>query len=221
VIRVVVADDQDLVRAGFRMILDQEPDIEVVGEAADGAAAVDLALQVLPDVILMDIRMPELDGLTATRRIVSAHQATRILILTTFDREDYVYEALSAGASGFLLKTAPPSRLVEGVRTVHADEELLAPSITRRLIADYVTRPRPSSDDRHAQLTDRELEVLLLLAEGRSNAEIAAQLVVSDATVKTHVNHLLSKLQVRDRVQAVIYAYESGLVQPGRAPGTG
>lgn len=220
-IRVVVADDQDLVRAGFRMILDQEPDIEVVGEAADGAAAVDLALQVLPDVILMDIRMPELDGLTATRRIVAAHQATRILILTTFDREDYVYEALSAGASGFLLKTAPPSRLVEGVRTVHADEELLAPSITRRLIADYVTRPRPSSDDRHAQLTDRELEVLLLLAEGRSNAEIAAQLVVSDATVKTHVNHLLSKLQVRDRVQAVIYAYESGLVQPGRAPGTG
>jgi DNA-binding NarL/FixJ family response regulator len=222
VIRVVIADDQDLVRGGFALILDNEPDIEVVGEAADGIAAVELALQSVPDVVLMDIRMPELDGIAATRRIIAARGEARVLILTTFDSDDYVYEALSAGASGFLLKTAPPARLVEAVRTVHSGEELLAPSITRRLIEEYVAHPRPTADARHAELTEREREVLLLLADGHSNAEIARRLVVSDATVKTHVNHVLSKLQIRDRVQAVIYAYESGLVRPGnrRDPGS-
>ena len=214
-IRVVVADDQELVRAGFRMILESDPGLEVVGEAADGADAVDLALAALPDVVLMDVRMPRLDGIAATRRIVGAQAGVRVLVLTTFDQDDVVYEALAAGASGFLLKSAPPDRLVQAVRVVHDGEELLAPSITRRLIEDYVRRPRAATSERLGALTDRELEVLRLLAAGLSNAEIAAQLVVSEATVKTHVNHVLSKLGVRDRVQAVIYAYESGFVRPG------
>jgi DNA-binding NarL/FixJ family response regulator len=213
--RVVLADDQALVRAGFRMILESEDDIQVVGEADDGAGAVALVAHERPELVLMDIRMPGVDGIEATRRIVASRSPTHVLVLTTFDHDRYVHEALQAGASGFLLKTAPPARLVEAVRLVAAGEALLAPAITRRLIEDYLRRPRPGDQTRLAELTDRELEVLRLLAEGLSNAEIAGRLVVSDATVKTHVNRVLSKLGVRDRVQAVILAYESGLVQPG------
>jgi DNA-binding NarL/FixJ family response regulator len=217
-IRVVLADDQELVRAGFRMILAGEDDLEVVGEAGDGAAAVELVERERPDVVLMDIRMPALDGIEATRRLAAGGSGAHVLVLTTFDRDEYVYRALEAGAAGFLLKTAPPTRLVEAVRTVAAGEALLAPSLTRRLIEDYLRRPRPQAQTRLNDLTERELEVLRLLADGFSNAEIAQRLVVSDATVKTHVNHVLAKLALRDRVQAVIYAYESGLVQPGARP---
>jgi DNA-binding NarL/FixJ family response regulator len=216
--RVLIADDQALARAGFRMILESQEDIEIVGEAEDGAQAVTLARELAPDVVLMDIRMPGLDGLEATRRrLLDGPNGTHVLVLTTFDADEYVYEALKAGAAGFMLKSAPPARLVEAVRLVASGEALLAPTITRRLIEDYVRRPPPGtrSPKELEQLTDRELEVLKLIARGLSNAEIAATLVVSQATIKTHVNRVLSKLDLRDRVQAVVLAYETGLAQPG------
>jgi DNA-binding NarL/FixJ family response regulator len=218
-IRVLIADDQQLVRAGFALILKPHADLHVVGEAADGAEAVALAAQHRPDVILMDIRMPGMDGLEATRRLLAdpALAKTRVLVLTTFDLDDYVYEALRAGASGFLLKDVPPEQLVAGIRTIETGESLLAPSITRRLIEGFINRPAPSARDAPdlQDLTPRELEVLELIGRGRSNSEIARQLVVSDATVKTHVAHVFSKLAVHDRAQAVVVAYETGLVQPG------
>jgi DNA-binding NarL/FixJ family response regulator len=216
-VRVVIADDQQLIRAGFRMILTSEPDIEVVAEATTGTQAVELTARLRPDVVLMDIRMPELDGIEATRRILADDQepTPRVLILTTFDLDEYVYDALCAGASGFLLKDAPAHHLVTGVRTVGDGDALLAPSITRRLIEQF-SAPRsatsaPGLDD----LTPRELEVFRLLAAGKSNSEIAASLFVAETTVKTHVTRSLMKLGVRDRVQAVVLAYESGIVQPG------
>jgi DNA-binding NarL/FixJ family response regulator len=222
--RVLIADDQALVRAGFRMILEVQGDIEVVGEAEDGAEAVALARQLRPAVVLMDIRMPGVDGLEATRRILAADapgaaDPVRVLMLTTFDRDEYVYEALKAGAGGFLLKSAPPARLAEAVRLVASGEALLAPGITRRLIEEHVRGPAPGGPPppQIAELTDREREVLVLVARGLSNAEIAAQLVVSHATVKTHVNRMLQKLGLRDRVQAVVLAYETGVVRPGAA----
>jgi DNA-binding NarL/FixJ family response regulator len=220
VIRVLIADDQALVRGGFGLIVDAQPDMTVVGEAADGADAVDKALALTPDVVLMDIRMPGVDGLEATRRLVrSAPKSVRVLILTTFDLDEYVYEAMRAGASGFLVKDVPPAELAHGVRTVAAGDALLSPSVVGRLLAQFVRRPPPGqrTPPALAELTERELEVLRLLARGRSNAEIAAELVVSDATVKTHVTHVLQKLRLRDRVQAVVLAYETGLVQPGDA----
>lgn len=219
-IRVLIADDQALVRAGFRMILDAEADLEVVGEATDGLKVVALAAELEPDVVLMDIRMPELDGLEATRRLLDDHPATsspvRVLMLTTFDLNEYVYEALRAGASGFLLKDTPPEQLAAGIRLVARGEALLAPSITRRLIEEFA-RAAPASREPPpalAQLTARELEVFKLVARGLSNAEIAAELVVSETTVKTHVARVLGKLGLRDRVQAVVLAYESGVVGP-------
>ena len=217
-IRVLLADDQALVRGGFRSILDGQDDIDVVAEAADGAEAVEQALRSDPDVVLMDIRMPRLDGIEATRRLISGGRVrTRVLILTTFDDDQYVYEALQAGASGFLLKTAPPRELAAAIRTIAAGEALLAPAITRRMIEDYVRRPRPGGSRPAGldTLTARELEVLTLIAQGRSNAEIGATLFLSEPTIKTHVTRILAKLQLRDRVQAVVYAYESGLIQPG------
>lgn len=217
-IRVLIADDQTLVRDGFRMILDVQEDIEVVGEAADGMEAVGKARELQPDVILMDIRMPGLDGIEATRRVLGESTETHVLILTTFDLNEYVYEALCAGASGFLLKDVPRSQLIDGVRTVAAGDSLLAPTITRRLIEEFVQRPPASVRQlppKMEELTPRELEVLKLMARGFSNAEVAGELVVSEATVKTHVAHVLMKLNLRDRVQAVVLAYESGLVQPG------
>lgn len=221
-ISVGIADDQELVRAGFRMILDAQDDIEVVAEAADGAAALAMVDTHAPDVVLMDIRMPGIDGLEATRRLSGrGHSAPYILVLTTFDTEEYVYEALRSGASGFLLKTAPPSRLVEAVRLIVSGEALLAPSVTRRLIETYVRRPPPSHTipARLQLLTARELDVLRAVGRGRSNSEIAADLVVSEATVKTHINRLFTKLGVRDRVHAVVLAYECGLIEPGAAEG--
>ena len=215
-IRVLVADDQSMVRAGFRMLLSGEPDIEVVAEASDGLEAVDKTARYSPSVVLMDIRMPELDGLEATRRILAAEPATRILILTTFDLDEYVYEALRAGASGFLLKDAGADELLHAVRVVAAGEALLSPSITRRLIEDYARRPPHREQPAAlAELTPRELEVLRLIARGLSNGDIARHLVVGDATVKTHVARIFAKLDVHDRAQAVVLAYESGLVQPG------
>jgi DNA-binding NarL/FixJ family response regulator len=222
-IGVLIADDQALVRTGFRMILSAEPDIEVLGEAVDGREAVALARELEPDVVLMDVRMPELDGIEATRRIVSraGHERPRILMLTTFDLNEYVYHALRAGASGFLLKDVPAHQLAAGVRMVAAGEALLAPSITRRLIEEFAATPEsapppPGLDE----LTPRELEVFRLVARGFSNAEIAAELIVSEATVKSHVAHMLLKLGVRDRVQAVVLAYEAGIVTPGQRPVT-
>ena len=216
---VLIADDQALVRAGFRMILDAEDDIEVAGEAADGADAVAEAERLRPDVILMDVRMPQVDGIEATRRVLAADGLeTKVVMLTTFDMDEYVYDALRAGASGFLLKDVPPEQLVAGIRAVAQGDALLAPSVTRRVIAEFVRRP-PSSmqatPPELAELTARELEVLKLVARGLSNAEIAKELFVSETTVKTHVAHVLMKLGLRDRVQAVVLAYESGLVQPG------
>jgi len=217
VIRVLIADDQALVRGGFHSILAGQDDIEVVGEAEDGNAAVELTERLRPDVVLMDIRMPGIDGIEATRRIAARGLVTRVLVLTTFDVDDYVYEAMKAGASGFLLKTAPPRQLSDAVRTVAAGDALLAPSITRRLVEQFVRRPPPGASVPPGleELTERELEVLKLLARAMSNAEIAAELVVSEATVKSHVNRILSKLSLRDRTQAVVLAYEAGLVEPG------
>jgi DNA-binding NarL/FixJ family response regulator len=217
VIRVLIADDQALVRGGFRLILESQKDIEVVGEAADGREALEQAAKLRPDVVLMDIRMPELDGLEATRRLARMDGAPRILILTTFDLDDYVYEAMKAGASGFLLKEVRPEQLADAVRAIAAGEALVAPAITRRLIEEFVRRRPPGSGPPAAvsELTERELEVLLLVARGLSNGEIAAELYVSEATVKTHITHVLSKLGLRDRVQAVVLAYESGLVHAG------
>jgi DNA-binding NarL/FixJ family response regulator len=214
---IVIADDQTLVRDGFRMILSAQPDLDVLGEAGDGEAAVTCVAEHRPDVVLMDIRMPKLDGIGATRRIVEQALATRVLILTTFDTEDVVYAAMKAGASGFLLKSAPTLRLLDAVRTIAAGDALLEPSITRRLIEDFVRRPPPgqTAPPEANNLTERELEVLRLIARGLSNSEIASELVVSGATVKSHVNRLLTKLDLRDRVQAVVFAYETGLVRPG------
>jgi DNA-binding NarL/FixJ family response regulator len=216
VIRILIADDQELVRTGFRVVLDAEPDLEVVGEAADGLAALDVAETLRPDVVLMDIRMPNLDGIEATRRLAAGNGAPRILILTTFDLDDYVYEALRAGASGFLLKDARADELRQAVRMVASGDALLSPAITRRLIESYTRRPPPTAHPiPFAELTPRELEVLRLVARGLSNADIARELVVGDATVKTHVARIFSKLDLHDRAQAVVLAYESGLVQPG------
>jgi DNA-binding NarL/FixJ family response regulator len=212
---VLIVDDQALVRAGFRMILDAEEDIEVAGEAADGVEAVAEALRLKPDVVLMDVRMPQVDGIEATRRLLAGDSAeTKVVMLTTFDMDEYVYDALRAGASGFLLKDVPPEQLVAGIRAVAHGDALLAPSITRRVIEEFVRRPPQSVKTlppELAELTARELEVLKLVARGLSNSEIAKELFVSDTTVKTHVAHLLTKLGVRDRVQAVVLAYECGL----------
>jgi DNA-binding NarL/FixJ family response regulator len=217
-IRVLIADDQALVRTGFRVILDAEPDLEVVGEAGDGREAVELVPQKRPDVVLMDIRMPNLDGIEATRRLTALPRAPRVLMLTTFDLDEYVYEALRAGASGFLLKDAGADELLHAVRVVAGGEALLSPSITRRLIADYARRP-PASEQPAAlaELTPRELEVLRMLARGLSNGEIARELVLGEATVKTHVARVFQKLDLHDRAQAVVLAYETGLVVPGEA----
>jgi DNA-binding NarL/FixJ family response regulator len=217
-IRVLIADDQQLVRAGFALILKPQPDMEVVGEASDGEAAVAIAAELRPDIVLMDIRMPGVDGLEATRRVLAgpARDTTRVLVLTTFDLDAYVADALRAGASGFLLKDVPPEQLVAGIRTVAAGDALLAPAITRRLIEDYLARrpPEPAAMPDLAELTPREREVLTHVGSGRSNAEIAEQLVVTEATVKTHVAHVFAKLGVRDRAQAVVVAYDTGLVKP-------
>jgi DNA-binding NarL/FixJ family response regulator len=216
-IRVLLVDDQALVRGGFRLILETQPDIEVVGEAANGVEGLDAARRLSPDVILMDVRMPELDGIEATRRLLAVADAPRVLVLTTFDLDEYVYEAMHAGASGFLVKDVRPEQLADAVRTVAAGEALLAPSITRRLVEEFVSRPRPGAraPDALGELTDRELDVLREIARGLSNGEIAEKLVVSEATVRTHVTHILAKLGLRDRVQAVVVAYETGLVRPG------
>jgi DNA-binding NarL/FixJ family response regulator len=216
-IRVLIADDQQLVRAGFAAILDKQPDIACVGGAEDGRVAVALVEQLRPDVVLMDVRMPNVDGIEATRRLAALPSPPRVLMLTTFDLDEYVYDAMKAGASGFLLKDVPRDELVNAVRTVARGDALLAPAITRRLIEDYIRRPPPGAarPAAFAELTAREMEVLTLLAGGRSNAEIAAELYLSEGTIKTHVTRVLQKLGVRDRVQAVIAAYENGLVQPG------
>jgi DNA-binding NarL/FixJ family response regulator len=220
--RVVVADDQALVRAGLRMVLEAEPDIEVVGEAADGHEVLDVARREGPDVVLMDIRMPGLDGLEASRRLLAGAAPPKVLVLTTFDEEEYLYEALRAGTSGFLLKVSPPEQLIGAIRTVAAGNALIDPAVTRRVIEAFgrraTTKPPPPE---LAELTARELEVLTLLARGRSNQEIAAELIVGDATVKTHVARVLMKLGLRDRVQAVVFAYEHGIVTPGAAPSPG
>ena len=234
-IRVLLADDQALVRGGIRLILEAEPDIEVVAEAGDGGEAVTEALRCAPDIVLMDIRMPELDGIEATKRLLPHLPASRVVMLTTFDLDDYVVDAFRAGASGFLLKTAPPAQLVAAVRTVQAGDALLTPASTRRLIEQSFRPARPPRSPREeaavASLTSREHDVLRLLARGLANAEIAGQLFVESSTVKSHVASVLAKLGLRDRVQAVVFAYESGLVTPGtlgaitrrgrRCPGTG
>jgi DNA-binding NarL/FixJ family response regulator len=219
VTRLLLVDDQELVRAGFRMILDLEPDLEVVGEAADGEECLRRVREVHPDVVLMDIRMPRLDGIEATRRLTAVAGAPNVLVLTTFDLDELVYRAMLAGASGFLLKDVPREQLVAGVRVVARGEALLAPTITRRLVERFVRLPEPGSGvpARFSELSSRELDVLRLLAAGLSNAEIAGRLVLGEATVKTHVARVLGKLRVRDRMQAVVLAYEGGLVQPGAA----
>jgi DNA-binding NarL/FixJ family response regulator len=220
-VRVLLVDDQQLIRAGFRMILDAEEGIEVVGECADGTQAIDSVKRFKPNVVLMDIRMPEMDGIEATRRIIQSDgdPPVRVLMLTTFDLDEYVYDALRAGASGFLLKDTPADQLVDGIRLVAAGEALLAPSVTRRLIEEFSKGPRNRQEQPASveDLTPRELEVFTLMARGKSNREIAELLVVSETTVKTHVARVLMKLGVRDRVQAVVMAYESGLVSPGDA----
>ena len=218
-IGVVLADDQPLVRGGFRLILEAEDGIEVIGEAGDGEHAVAAARRLRPGVVLMDVQMPRMDGLEATRRISQDRAIdSRVLILTTFEQDDYVFDALRAGASGFMLKNAAPEDLVRAVRTVAAGDALLAPSITRRVIEEYAQRASPPKRDAGLDsLTDREREVLRLLATGKSNAELAAHLFLGEGTVKTHVSNLLGKLGLRDRVQAVVFAYESGLVEPGES----
>ena len=216
-IKLLLADDQELVREGFRAILQAEPDIDVVGVASEGAEAVELARTVRPDVVLMDIRMPGVDGIEATRRLARLVDPPRVLILTTFDLDEYVYEALRAGAGGFLLKAVPRDQLVGGIRIVARGEALLAPALTRRLIERYVRRPAPDDAAARAlgELTAREEEVLRLVARGHSNAALAAELFLSEATVKTHIAHILTKLNLRDRVQLVVFAYETGFVEPG------
>lgn len=215
-VTVVIADDEALVRGGLRLIVDAAPDMEVVGEAGDGAEAVQLVRQLEPDVILLDVQMPVADGIEATRRINQSGARTNVLILTTFNRDEYLYEAMKAGASGYLLKSSPPEQLVNAIRVVATGDALLSPAITRRLIDDYTSRPRPATPPAEfGTLTDRELDVLLLVALGRSNVEIGEQLFVAESTVKSHINRLLSKLGARDRVQLVIKAYESGLIRPG------
>jgi DNA-binding NarL/FixJ family response regulator len=216
-LRVLIADDQALMRAGFRMILGAEPDLEVVGEATTGHEAVVEVARLRPDIVLMDVRMPEMDGIEATRRLLDGNGDTKVVMLTTFDMDEYVYEAFRAGASGFLVKDVPPEQLIAGIHSVAAGDALLAPSVTQRLIQEFVRRPpdgirTPSPE--LSRLTAREVEVLRMVARGLSNGEIATELFVSETTVKTHVAHLLSKLGVRDRVQAVVFAYESGVVAP-------
>ena len=219
-IRVLVADDQSMVRAGFRMLLGGEEDIEVVAEASNGLEAVDKAARYDPTVVLMDIRMPELDGLEATRRILAADRDARILILTTFDLDEYVYEALRAGASGFVLKDEPPEQLLAAIRTVAAGDALLSPAVTKRVIAQFTRIPRPTPPKELDDLSEREAEVFRLIARGLSNGEIAQELFISETTVKTHVTHILAKLDLRDRVQAVVLAYQAGLFEPDpSAPG--
>jgi DNA-binding NarL/FixJ family response regulator len=216
-IRVLVVDDQALVRAGFVKLLEPEPDLRVVGEAADGTEAVDTTARTRPDVVLMDIRMPRLDGIEATRRIRASSHAARVLVLTTYDLDEYVFEALKAGASGFLLKDAPADQLIAGIRIVAAGDALLAPPITRRLIEEFARRPTPPPEGpvELAELTGREREILTLIARGLTNSEIANELVLGASTVKTHVGNILTKLGLRDRVQAVVLAYETGLIRPG------
>ncbi len=219
-IKVLIADDQALVRAGFKMIFETDPDVRVVAEADDGTEAVEAALRTRPDVALMDIRMPGMDGLEATRRIITAPSPPRVLMLTTFDLDEYVFDALTAGASGFLLKDVAPEQLLAGIRIIAQGDSLLSPSVTRRLIESFVrdgqqTRPPPPVLD---ELTPRELEILQLVARGLSNSEIAKQLVVSTTTIKTHVARVLMKLALRDRIQAVVFAYENGIIRPGTEP---
>jgi DNA-binding NarL/FixJ family response regulator len=217
-IRVLVADDQAMVRGGFRMLLAEEPDLEVVAEAANGLEAIDKASRFSPGVILLDIRMPELDGLQATRRILEADPSARVLVLTTFDLDEYVYEALAAGASGFVLKDDPPEELIRAIRTVAAGDALLSPAVTRRVIGEFTRIQRPELPKGLDELTEREREIFELIATGRSNAEIAQKLVIGETTVKTHVTHVLQKLGLRDRVQAVVLAYQAGLVEAGSDP---
>jgi DNA-binding NarL/FixJ family response regulator len=214
-IRVLVADDQAMVRAGFRVLLAGEDDLEVVAEASNGLEAVDKAVRFRPTVVLMDIRMPELDGLEATRRILAEDDTARVLVLTTFDLDEYVYEALRIGASGFVLKDDPPEQLLAAIRTVAGGEALLSPAITRRVIHQFTRLPRPAVVPGLSDLTERELDVFRLIARGLSNAEIGRELYISDTTVKTHITHILQKLGLRDRVQVVVVAYGSGLVDPG------
>jgi DNA-binding NarL/FixJ family response regulator len=217
-VRVLLVDDEQLIRAGFRLILESEPDFEVVGEAANGREAVDLARKLDPDVVLMDIQMPEMNGLDATRQIAALDrkETSRVLVLTTFEVDEYVYEALRAGASGFLLKRTPPADLIAGIRVVAGGDALLAPSVTRRLIDQFAQHPAAKRNDARALegLTEREREVLTFVARGLSNAEIAELLVLSEGTVKTHIKHIFAKLDLRDRTQAVIFAYDNGLVEP-------
>ena len=218
-IRVLVADDQDVVRQGIGRILDGEPDVDVVGQARDGSAAVDEARRTTPDVALLDIRMPVMDGLTAARRILAALPDTRVVILTTFDLDEYVYDALRLGAAGFLLKDAPADDIVRAVRVVAAGDAMIAPTTTRRLIEEFAQHRPPPPVTRLDELTEREREVLRAMARGLNNAEVGAQLFISEGTVRTHVNRILAKLQLRDRLQAVVLAYEAGLVRPGHTHG--
>jgi DNA-binding NarL/FixJ family response regulator len=215
---VLVADDQSMVRAGFRMLLAGEEDIDVVAEASNGLEAVEKADRFRPDVILMDIRMPELDGLEATRRILATDNNARILVLTTFDLDEYIYDALRAGASGFVLKDDPPEQLIAAVRTVAAGDALLSPPVTKRVIKQFMRTPRPAPPKDLEELSERERDVFRLLARGLSNAEIGQELYISDTTVKTHITHILQKLKLRDRVQAVVLAYEAGLFGPDAQP---
>jgi DNA-binding NarL/FixJ family response regulator len=220
-IRVLVADDQAMIRAGFRMVLGGEEDIDVVAEAANGREAVERAARFHPDVVLMDIRMPEVDGLEATRRILAADRAARVLILTTFDLDEYIYEALAIGASGFVLKDDPPEQLIAAIRTVAAGDALLSPTITKRVIKAFSRVPRPTPPKVFDELSDRERAVFRLIARGLSNGEIGRELFISETTVKTHVTHILQKLNLRDRVQAVVFAYRTGAFTDDGADGPG